>query len=45
VSGKLVPVIDRVFPIRAAEAAHACVRENRNIGKGILEVDSSHNGF
>jgi hypothetical protein len=29
---------DRVFPIASAEAAHACVRENRNIGKVILEV-------
>jgi len=38
VSGNLVPVIDRIFPIRAAEAAHAYVRENRNIGKVILEV-------
>jgi NADPH:quinone reductase-like Zn-dependent oxidoreductase len=38
VSGNLVPVNDRVFPIRAAEAAHAFVRENRNIGKVILEV-------
>jgi hypothetical protein len=38
-------VIDRVFPIHAAEAAHAYVREKRNIGKGILEVDSSNNGF
>jgi len=40
-----VPVIDRVFPIRVADAAHAYVRENRNIGKVILEVDTSNNGF
>jgi len=38
VSGNIVPVIDRIFPIRAAEAAHAYVRENRNIGQVILEV-------
>ena len=36
--GRLVPIIDRVFPITEAEAAHAYVRENRNIGKVILEV-------
>jgi len=38
VGGSLVPVVDRVFPIGAAEAAHADVREYRNIGKVILEV-------
>jgi tumor protein p53-inducible protein 3 len=37
-SGKLQPVIDRVFPITAAAAAHTYVKENRNIGKVILEV-------
>jgi putative PIG3 family NAD(P)H quinone oxidoreductase len=36
--GKLRPVIDTVFPIEAAQAAHAYVRENRNTGKVILEV-------
>lgn len=36
--GRLAPVIDRVFPIVEAEAAHAYVRANRNIGKVILEV-------
>lgn len=36
--GRLAPVIDRVFPIAEAEAAHAYVRANRNIGKVILEV-------
>jgi putative PIG3 family NAD(P)H quinone oxidoreductase len=36
--GKLQPVIDTVFPIEEATAAHAYVRENRNIGKVILEV-------
>jgi putative PIG3 family NAD(P)H quinone oxidoreductase len=38
VCGKLAPVVDRIFPIREAETAHAYVRENRNIGKVILEV-------
>jgi putative PIG3 family NAD(P)H quinone oxidoreductase len=37
-SGKLQPVIDRVFPITEAGAAHAHVKENRNIGKVVLEV-------
>jgi NADPH:quinone reductase-like Zn-dependent oxidoreductase len=32
------PVIDRVFPIPQAEAAHAYVRENRNVGKVVLEI-------
>jgi tumor protein p53-inducible protein 3 len=39
--GRLTPVIDRVFPITEAEAAHAYVRENRNIGKVILEIPES----
>ncbi len=37
-AGRLTPVIDRVFSITEAEAAHAYVRENRNIGKVILEI-------
>jgi tumor protein p53-inducible protein 3 len=37
--GKIWPVIDRVFPIIEAQAAHEYVRENRNIGKVILEID------
>jgi putative PIG3 family NAD(P)H quinone oxidoreductase len=38
VSGKLQPVIDRVFPITEAETAHDHVKENRNIGKVVLEI-------
>jgi len=37
-SGRPRPIIDRVFPIIEAEAAHAYVKEDRNIGKVILEV-------
>jgi putative PIG3 family NAD(P)H quinone oxidoreductase len=39
-AGELEPVIDCVFPINEAEAAHAHVKENRNIGKVILEIAS-----
>ena len=38
-AGKLKPVIDKVFPITDAQAAHAYVRGNRNIGKVVLEVN------
>ena len=39
-SGKLQPVVDRIFPIRRANDAHDYVRQNRNTGKVILEVES-----
>ncbi|MEJ2099427.1 MAG: NAD(P)H-quinone oxidoreductase [Desulfobacterales bacterium] len=38
-AGKMQPVIDRIFPITEAQAAHEYVRQNRNIGKVILEID------
>ena len=38
-AGKMHPVIDRVFPVTEAQAAHEYVRQNRNIGKVILEMD------
>jgi tumor protein p53-inducible protein 3 len=38
VAGKMRPVIDRVFPIEEAQAAHEYVRQNQNIGKVILTV-------
>ncbi|HZD10666.1 MAG TPA: NAD(P)H-quinone oxidoreductase [Candidatus Binatia bacterium] len=37
--GTLKPVIDRVFPLPSAAAAHEYVRQNRNIGKVILSLD------
>lgn len=40
VSGKMTPVIDSTFPIQDAETAHQYVRENRNIGKVILQVSN-----
>ncbi len=39
--GRIQPVIDTVFPIEEAQAAHAYVRENRNTGKVILEVTAA----
>jgi putative PIG3 family NAD(P)H quinone oxidoreductase len=38
VAGTVAPVVDRIFPITAAGEAHRYVKENRNIGKVILEV-------
>jgi putative PIG3 family NAD(P)H quinone oxidoreductase len=38
-SGKLHPVIDRVFPLPEAGAAHEYVRQNRNTGKVILTLE------
>lgn len=39
-SGELQPVIDTNFPIQRAQDAHAYVRQNRNTGKVVLEVES-----
>jgi putative PIG3 family NAD(P)H quinone oxidoreductase len=36
--GRLQPVIDKVFPIEAAQAAHDRVRQNINTGKVVLEL-------
>jgi putative PIG3 family NAD(P)H quinone oxidoreductase len=36
--GKLRPVVDKVFPIEEAQAAHRHVRQNLNIGKVVLEM-------
>jgi len=38
VAGKVSPVVDRVFPITAADEAHTYLKENQTIGKVILEV-------
>ena len=40
-AGTLKPVIDVVFPIEEAQAAHVYVKQNKNIGKVILEVGAS----
>ncbi|MEJ5358309.1 MAG: NAD(P)H-quinone oxidoreductase [Desulfobacterales bacterium] len=37
-SGELRPMIDRVLPIPQADSAHDIIRENRNIGKVVLEI-------
>lgn len=36
--GRLRPIVDIVFPITEAQAAHEYVQANRNIGKVILEI-------
>ena len=36
--GVVQPVVDKSFPIDEAQAAHAYVRQNKNIGKVILEI-------
>ncbi len=38
IDGRLRPIIDIAFPIADAQAAHEYVREDRNIGKVILEM-------
>jgi len=35
-SGKVRPVVDRVFPIQAVEEAHQYLKENRHFGKIVL---------
>ena len=40
-SGRLKPVVDSVFPITESAAAHDYIRQNRNIGKVILQVASA----
>ena len=37
VAGKMQPVIDSVFPLREAAAAHQYMAENRNFGKILLD--------
>jgi putative PIG3 family NAD(P)H quinone oxidoreductase len=39
--GKLKPVIDKVFPIEEAQAAHTYIKNNLNFGKVMLEVNLS----
>jgi putative PIG3 family NAD(P)H quinone oxidoreductase len=39
-TGKLQPVIDTIFPIQRAQEAHDYVRQNLNIGKVVLEIES-----
>ncbi len=36
--GQLQPVVDRIFPIEDAQDAHRYLRQNKNIGKVILEM-------
>jgi hypothetical protein len=36
--GDLKPIVDRIFPLAEAAAAHAYVGENRGFGKAVLEL-------
>lgn len=45
-TGELKPIIDRVFPIQEAQAAHAYVAQDANIGKVVLSLQTdSPNGL
>jgi NADPH:quinone reductase-like Zn-dependent oxidoreductase len=37
--GLLAPVVDRVFPMWEAQAAHRHLEDRKNFGKVVLEVD------
>lgn len=37
-TGELKPIVDRVFPIQEAQAAHDYVARDENIGKVVLEI-------
>lgn len=38
ITGEIIPVIDRVFPLAEAEAAHQYMQSNANFGKIVLQV-------
>ena len=38
IDGRMRPIIDRVFPLRAAADAHRHMEADRNFGKIILDV-------
>jgi len=35
---RLLPVLDRVYPVAAIQEAHAYMESNRNVGKIVLEL-------
>jgi NADPH:quinone reductase-like Zn-dependent oxidoreductase len=37
-SGRLVPVVDRIFPLTEAAAAHAYLETSSHFGKVVLRV-------
>ncbi len=41
--GKIKPVMDEIFPLNDASAAHARMEEGQHIGKIVLEVDKAQN--
>jgi len=36
-AGRIVPLVDQVFPFEALEAARECMESNRHVGKIVLE--------
>jgi NADPH:quinone reductase-like Zn-dependent oxidoreductase len=40
-NGVIGPVVDTVFPMEEAQAAHHYVRENRNTGKVVLTRENN----
>ena len=38
INGTFRPIIDRVFPLREAAAAHRYMEANKNFGKIVLDV-------
>ncbi|MBE3558772.1 MAG: NAD(P)H-quinone oxidoreductase [Ktedonobacteraceae bacterium] len=38
-SGKVVPVVEHIYPLHEIAAAHAVLEENKNFGKLVLKID------
>ncbi len=41
-TGRLQPIVDSVFKIEEADAAHDYVKQNKNTGKVVLDIDTPH---
>ncbi|MBO0796334.1 MAG: zinc-binding dehydrogenase, partial [Ktedonobacteraceae bacterium] len=38
-NGKVLPIVEQVYPLREIAAAHQAMGQNKNFGKLILSVD------